>query len=84
MDNVTQMNNRGQMAQNAVAIAVGVILLVVLVIGVAYKFVKNQASTTALNITSTDPEYELVRILPLFVILIAFLGFVGYLYFKAK
>lgn len=76
------MNKKGQMGNNAVAIAVGVILLVVLVIGVAYKFVKTQASTTALNITSADPEYELVKILPLFVILIAFLGFVAYLYFR--
>lgn len=78
------MNNRGQMGGNAVGIAVGVILLVVLVIGVAYQFVKTQASVTALNITSADPEYQLVKILPLFVILIAFLGFVGYLYFKNK
>jgi len=78
------MNNKGQIGGNAVGIAVGVILLVVLVIGVAYQFVKTQASTTALNITSADPEYQLVKILPLFVILIAFLGFVGYLYFKGK
>ena len=76
-------NKKGQMG-NAVDIAVGVILLVVLVIGVAYTFVKTQASPTALNITSADPEYQLVKILPLFVILIAFLGFVGYLYFKNK
>jgi hypothetical protein len=78
------MDNKGQMGGNAVGIAVGVILLVVLVIGVAYTFVKTQASPTALNITSADPEYQLVKILPLFVILIAFLGFVGYLWFKNK
>lgn len=78
------MDNKGQMGSNAVGIAVGVILLVVLVIGVAYTFVKTQASTTALNITASDPEYQLVKILPLFVILIAFLGFVGYLYFKNR
>jgi hypothetical protein len=79
-----EMNKKGQMGGNAVGIAVGVILLVVLVIGVAYNFVKTQASTSALNITSADPEYQLVKILPLFVILIAFLGFVGYLYFKNR
>lgn len=78
------MNNRGQMGNNAVSIAVGVILLVVLIIGVAYKFVKTQASPTALGINSDDPEYELVKILPLFIILIAFLGFVAYLYFKNR
>lgn len=78
------MNTKGQMGSNAVAIAVGVILLVVLVIGVAYKFVKTQASPTALGINSDDPEYQLVVILPLFIILIAFLGFVAYLYFKNR
>jgi hypothetical protein len=78
------MNKRGQMANNVVGIAIGVILIVVLVLGVAYKFVKSQASVTALNVSASDPEYELVKILPLFIILIAFLGFVAYLYFKSR
>ena len=84
MDEILNNSNKGQMGNNAVGIAVGVILIVVLVIGVAYSFVKTQASTTALNLTTADPEYSLVKILPLFVILIAFLGFVGFLYFKNR
>lgn len=76
------MNKRGQMGQNAIAIAVGIILLVILVLGVGYNFVKDQASPTALGINSDDPEYNLVVYLPLFVVLIVFLGIVGFLYFK--
>ena len=76
------MDNKGQMGSNAVGIAVGIILLVILVLGVAYNFVKTQASASALNITSADPEYSLVIYLPLFVVLIVFLGIVGFLYMK--
>lgn len=76
------MNKKGQMGGNAVGIAVGIILLVILVLGVAYNFVKTQASPSALGINSDDPEYSLVVYLPLFVVLIVFLGIVGYLYFK--
>ena len=76
-------NKKGQMG-NAVGIAVGIILLVILVLGVAYKFVKSNASPTALGINSTDPEYSLVIYLPLFVVLIVFLGIIGYLYFKNR
>lgn len=78
------MDNKGQMGNNAIAIAVGIILLVILVLGVAYKFVKTQASPTALGINSDDPEYSLVIYLPLFVVLIVFLGIIGYLYFKGR
>jgi hypothetical protein len=76
-------NNRGQVA-NPVEIAIGIILLVVLVIGVGYKYVKSNASASALNVSSTDPEYGLVQNLPLFVILIAFLGLVGYIYYRGR
>ena len=79
------MNKKGQMGGLApVEIAVGIILTVILVIGVGYTFVKKNASPTALNITTADPEYYLVLYLPLFVILIVFLTFVGYLYFKHR
>lgn len=78
------MNKKGQMGTNAVEIAVGVILLVILVLGVGYKFVKTQASPTALGINSDDPEYTLVTYLPLFIVLIVFLGFIAYLYFKRR
>lgn len=76
------MDSKGQMGSNAVGIAVGIILLVILVLGVGYKFVKTQASAQALNITSSDPEYSLVTYLPLFVVLIVFLGIVGFLYLR--
>ena len=76
------MDNKGQMGSNAVGIAVGIILLVILVLGVGYKFIKSQASASALNISSTDPEYSLVTYLPLFVVLIVFLGIVGFLYLR--
>lgn len=82
MDN--DLNKKGQMGGNAVGIAVGIILLVILVLGVAYNFVKTQASTTALNITTADPEYTLVTYLPLFVVLIVFLGIIGFLYLRQK
>lgn len=78
------MDNKGQMGSNAVAIAVGIILLVILVLGVGYKFVRSQASVTALNVTEADPEYNLIVYLPLFIVLIVFLGFVGFLYFNRK
>jgi uncharacterized BrkB/YihY/UPF0761 family membrane protein len=78
------MNKKGQMGMNAVEIAVGVILLVILVLGVGYQFVKTQASPTALGINSDDPEYTLVTYLPLFIVLIVFLGFIGYLYVKNR
>ena len=77
------MNKKGQMG-NTVDIAVGIILLVILVLGVGYSFVKTNASTTALNITTADPEYSLVKYLPLFVVLIVFLGFIGYLYVRNR
>jgi hypothetical protein len=76
-------NKKGQM-QFALNIALGIIFLVALVIGVGYKFLRNNASTSALNITSADSEYEIVKILPLFVILIVLVAFAGYMYFKNK
>jgi hypothetical protein len=74
---------KGQMG-NTVDIAVGIILLVILVLGVGYTFVKDNASPTALGINSDDPEYSLVKYLPLFVVLIVFLGFIGYLYVRGR
>ena len=76
-------NNRGQ-AQQIVSIVVGLILLVILVLGVAYKFVKDNASATALNISASAPEYSLITYFPLFIVLIAFLGVVGFLVMRAK
>lgn len=78
------MQNKKGQSMDPVAVAVGIILLVILVLGVAYKFVKTQASPSALNITSADPEYSLVTYLPLFVVLIVFLGIIAYLYFKNR
>jgi len=79
-----KMNNKGQIGTNAVEIAVGVILTVILVLGVAYTFVRNNASASALNITASAPEYQLVTYLPLFIVLIVFLTFVGFLIARRK
>lgn len=72
---------RGQ-AGNVFVIVVGIILAVIGILSIAYPITKS--SIASANVSTTDPEFQIVRYLPLMVILVLFLLVVGYLFLRSK
>lgn len=75
---------KGQMIEGPLSIALGVLFTIIFIMGVAYPYVKNNASVTALNVSATAPEYGLIQQFPLFVAIIALVGLAGLLYLRFK
>ena len=74
------MHNKGN--TGVFVIVVGVILGVIGILNIAYPIAKS--SIASANINQSDPEFQIVRYLPLMVVLILFLLIVGFLFLRSR